>query len=1088
MSELEIQNIAEHSAFQAEGLTIGLLNWGIDDTIGHDMWAGVADAAREFGATSICFIGDFPSLATPSMQGVYGLAGPETLDGIILWSGLFQQLSAAGVDEIFAQYGDLGIVSAGAPRAGIPSVLVDNYQGMRDEIAHLIDHHGSRRIAFIRGPEGDWEADARYRAYVDVVEERHLGLDPVLVSSGDNSEPAGVQAMHEVLDERKLRPGADFDAVVGSNDNMTFGALSVLQERGIRVPYDVAVAGFDDIDQDELLFPVTTVRYSFYELGWESAHLLIRKLRGHAIPEQTVLKPELVIRRSCGCLSPIVVEATRGTIAQDLQPLDAFIQGHQDDLVSRLEQREGAVLTPTIPGWATQLLESLAAGYTVKSAARLLSVLDGMLRQTIEADLPLSTWQRVLSVIRSSISPALDDDEMLWAEDLWQQARVMVAEATQRAAQYRHLQSEQYLSSVRNLGLSLVDAVSVNQLMEMLLGSLHGLGVPGCYVSLYDQDIEEESDLDQMPEWSNVVLAYGPGLAGRVAGERFPTCQLLPPLIRDRARVRTWIVQGLAFQNERQGTIVYDVGGPGYRERDEAYSQLSTQVSNALHRVLLVERQERARAEAQESRQRLEEALEDLQMIQQRVVGESWGEYAGGATARHGYISSGPEAQDSDDVWFPAMTDAVRRKLTVVETDEMGVTLALPILFGGETIGAFGFQRADGGAWSEQEIVDVETVVSQVAQVLENQRLLDEELQARIALDEQVKALDCLNDIGRRTEETPPVTEFVEWVAGRIPSAMRHADVCEVAVELDGRVYGAVAATELSNRIVQGLRVGGKVVGRVYIAYRRDDYEFVDEESALLGDIARRVSGYVESQRLLQATQSSAQEAAVLYELGRALSAQLDMEQVLELIYSGVSQLVDASSFFIGLYDREREQVAIALDVTASEADKYITVIPSDAGLTGYMIRTGESLLIRGNVGGWQADHGIEVVGEASQCFLSVPLTVGDELIGVMTVQDFESPHAFDEVDQARMVAIANQAAVAIQNAKLFEQLQARARHEQILREITAKVRGTTDPDLIVRTAVRELGEALGRNTFVRLGSADELTRDVGTNRSRGGE
>ena len=73
------------------------------------------------------------------------------------------------------------------------------------------------------------------------------------------------------------------------------------------------------------------------------------------------------------------------------------------------------------------------------------------------------------------------------------------------------------------------------------------------------------------------------------------------------------------------------------------------------------------------------------------------------------------------------------------------------------------------------------------------------------------------------------------------------------------------------------------------------------------------------------------------------------------------------------------------------------------------------------------------------------------------------------------MTTLAAQVAVALQNARSYEQTQARAKHEQILRQITARVRGSTNPDAIVRTAVRELGVALDRPTFIRLGKTDQL-------------
>jgi GAF domain-containing protein len=300
-----------------------------------------------------------------------------------------------------------------------------------------------------------------------------------------------------------------------------------------------------------------------------------------------------------------------------------------------------------------------------------------------------------------------------------------------------------------------------------------------------------------------------------------------------------------------------------------------------------------------------------------------------------------------------------------------------------------------------------------------------------------------------------------------------------VAIEFEGQVYGTPEAIGLPRQMVQGLRVAGELVGRVYIGYT-EDHEFLDEESALLGDIARRVSGYIESQRLLEETRANAEEFSVLYELGRSLTGQLDTNQVLEEIHRGVSRLMDATNFYIGLYDPERHQVTFPLNVTESVIDRHITILSADEGLTGHVLRTGESLLIEENVVGWMRSNGIEAVGEAAQCWLGVPLLVGDQVHGIMAVQDYATPHAFTESHRNRLVAVASQASVAIQNARLFDQIQRRARREQILREITARVRSSSDPDMIVRTAVRELGAALGRRAFVRLGSVEDLSAEGG--------
>ena len=105
---------------------------------------------------------------------------------------------------------------------------------------------------------------------------------------------------------------------------------------------------------------------------------------------------------------------------------------------------------------------------------------------------------------------------------------------------------------------------------------------------------------------------------------------------------------------------------------------------------------------------------------------------------------------------------------------------------------------------------------------------------------------------------------------------------------------------------------------------------------------------------------------------------------------------------------------------------------------------------------------------------MAIPMIVGERVLGVLDVQA-DVIDRFTDEDVRIQTMLAAQVAVALQNARSYEQTQTRARHEQILRQITARVRGSTNPDAIVRAAVRELGTALDRPTFVRLGKTDQL-------------
>jgi GAF domain-containing protein len=116
---------------------------------------------------------------------------------------------------------------------------------------------------------------------------------------------------------------------------------------------------------------------------------------------------------------------------------------------------------------------------------------------------------------------------------------------------------------------------------------------------------------------------------------------------------------------------------------------------------------------------------------------------------------------------------------------------------------------------------------------------------------------------------------------------------------------------------------------------------------------------------------------------------------------------------------------------------------------------------------------------------MALPLVSRGYVIGAMTIQS-DQPAAFTQEDVTVLQTMADQLANAVENAQLLEQAQARARHEQILREVTARVRGSTDPDTVMRTLARELGTVLDRPTFVRLGSAEELSQAPMTQSTRG--
>ena len=168
------------------------------------------------------------------------------------------------------------------------TVSVDQKQGAALAAQHLIDL-GHRRILHLSGPL-DWlDARARDREWHAHLERAGLPARASVV--GDWSSDSGY-AFGSTVEP-------DFTAVFAANDQMALGLIHAFHERGIRVPEDVSVVGFDDVpDARHFLPPLTTVRQDFRALGTLSVATLLAALEGGEVPQRTLLEPELVVRAS----------------------------------------------------------------------------------------------------------------------------------------------------------------------------------------------------------------------------------------------------------------------------------------------------------------------------------------------------------------------------------------------------------------------------------------------------------------------------------------------------------------------------------------------------------------------------------------------------------------------------------------------------------------------------------------------------------------------------------------------------------------------------------------------------------------------
>lgn len=466
--------------------------------------------------------------ATP-YNTVYELVNRRSIDGVILVSsGLSAFCGVEGLASLCARLQGLPICSLGLAVPGVPSVVIEDALGMANLVDHLLFEHDRKRIGFLEGPES-FEAETQRAAYTRALARHGLSLDPRVVAQGHFTAASGARATHELLDR-----GVPFDALICANDGMALGAIDALRERGLRVPRDVLVTGFDDSALGRCADPpLTTVRQPLDSMAALALSLVAQQLAGERVPEVSTLDVEFVVRASCGCsarpwisgparparcslesslalLAPTAFQRTSLKRMADTQPLFEVLKGE-------LEFSNGALL-PALE----DCVVSSGAGHEVE-------VLDALVEdfRRIETVLaPHPSADALLASVRDWLQPAL--------------ARAQARRSRNAEVSYNELsRASEHLAS----------ALSLDALRHALEQELSLLGVQDAWICRY---------LDPERRKLEPFLSLRQGNVQDFEEVPFEAELLFPPGARIDDRRHTWFVLPLASEQKNWGVLVIE--------------------------------------------------------------------------------------------------------------------------------------------------------------------------------------------------------------------------------------------------------------------------------------------------------------------------------------------------------------------------------------------------------------------------------------------------------------------------------------------------------------------------------------------------
>ncbi|HEY8203310.1 MAG TPA: PAS domain S-box protein [Pyrinomonadaceae bacterium] len=202
------------------------------------------------------------------------------------------------------------------------------------------------------------------------------------------------------------------------------------------------------------------------------------------------------------------------------------------------------------------------------------------------------------------------------------------------------------------------------------------------------------------------------------------------------------------------------------------------------------------------------------------------------------------------------------------------------------------------------------------------------------------------------------------------------------------------------------------------------------------------------------------QELAALNEISHELSKLGEPAEIAQLIHSMIGKVLDNRNLYVALYDDQKGEVSFPA-YTIDGQPYHSPTRKLGLGLTEHVIRTRTPLYIPRDLEGALQKLGLKLSGRSAQCWLAVPMLVGEKVVGVITIQDYEKPEAYDDGHLELLRTIASHAAIVVENARLYGRMKQHADRVALTNRISQAIRCTLDVSEVLATAVRELGTHL---------------------------
>lgn len=476
---------------------------------------------------------------------------------------------------------------------GHPGVFVDNSSGFREVINYLYHTQGKHLFAFISGPSNNSESAERLKGYLDGLNDCGIKQDDRYIFQGDFWLTGGHAAMKE-LDRRNIPCP---EVIICSNDYTAFAVYKELSARKLKIPDDVQVVGFDNIEDSQFCNPpLTTVKLPLEQMAQKTVELLLQIIDGKEVPEKTYLPTRVIYRQSTGFCS--------------------YNQPQKYKYDSLL-----IVLEPRCRDHALKWLETLP----FSKRDQQLSAFVDILQKTLDEGLNVSIWEDFPMIVMNYCVQA----DALLVDSL----RLYISMYSGLQQGMKLTQNRYSTQIIAQVVHRIISTFSLEEMQQYINEEITKLGIHHFFMVAYPEPFERTITSNKsFPPKSRYLFGFvnGKKIDRKESSKIFNTIDLIPPDIELPDEPLSLIIVASFFRETQLGFMIFDASS----NEEQVYTVLGMQISTAYRSILIFNEKEKNERE-------LESALSQLKKSNRKLNALAVCDPLTGLANRRGFLLLG---------------------------------------------------------------------------------------------------------------------------------------------------------------------------------------------------------------------------------------------------------------------------------------------------------------------------------------------------------------------------------------------------------------------------------------------------------------